>query len=335
MSISPLDDTVLAREYAAGKTIRDLARSFGCSQKVIFDRLAAADLVRLPRAVRRLTSKERRQVITAYRSGKPLKDIAATFGVTPTAVRQIAVAAGVPGRPNGGPRELDYRRIHALAAKGMSAEKIAAKVGSTPGWIKSLLRNLRDADPALLSASRKHVHKRYRRGFALDLDMDAIAAQYAAGTLVTEIARTHGCSVPLLYQRLRRAGIPADRQGKSRIEARDDIVAAYVAGWSMLDICATFGVNNNTVERLASEAGVERRPSGAPRVTDWDAVIRMADDGHPSKEIAAKVGCTSRQVARVLRKHDYTWNGRRWCPPANATAPSGRRKPTDPASCAP
>ncbi|WP_433542074.1 hypothetical protein ACQP10_37950 (plasmid) [Streptosporangium sandarakinum] len=334
MSTSPPDGTALAREYAAGKSIRDLARTYGCSQRVIFDRLAAADAVRMPRRSRRLSAGERRAVAAGYRSGEPLADIAARFGVNVGTVRHVAAAAGTPGRSVGSPRELDYRRIQALAAKGMSAEEIAAKVGSTPGTIKQLLRRLRNADPAYLSGPRKGVKRRRGPRSPLDLDVGAMAAQYAAGTLVEEIARTHGCSVSLVYQRLRRAGVQPNRQGKPRVGNREEIAAAYAAGRSMLDICATFGVNKTTAGRLVSEAEVEQRPAGAPRVTDWATITQMADAGHSSKEIASAVGCSTRNVTRVLGACGYAWIGRQWRPPADATAAPGR-KPAELAPCAP
>lgn len=322
MSLSPLDDTAVTREYTAGTTIRDLAKLYGCSQQAIYERLVAAGVAQQPRSFRRLTPRERRSILFAYRAGRPMADIAAKYGVAVDSIRQVAAKAGGPRRPNGGPRDLDYRRIHKLAVEGKSPEEIAAEVGSTTRWIKILVRELRTAPPARLrSVPRKGVRKRQNpRGRLLNLDMKAMAAQYAAGMLLSEIARTHRCSVPLVCQRLRQAGIQPNRKGKPRISNPDEVVAAYTAGWAVLDICATFGVQKGAPGKLAAKAGVKRRPSGAPRAYDWDDITRRADAGQSSKEIAAEVGCTTRSVPRVLGKRGYTWNGLRWVPPVAVAA---------------
>ncbi|MFI9845114.1 hypothetical protein ACIHFD_49405 [Nonomuraea sp. NPDC051941] len=302
----------VAGAFAAGTSIRDLARTHRCSQKAIFQRLVAAGAIQKPLRVggpARLTPAQRKALVAAYRAETPMDEIADKFGVSVTTARRVAAAAGAPPRGPGARRRLPHRRIKALAARGKSAKEIAAAVGSSPAYIRILLAD-RSTDrirPAQAASSQR------RSGPPpMWLDLETMAEQYTAGMSVREIAKEHGCSVSLLYRRFRRAGVRLRGRITSTRDTSDEIVAAYVAGWSVLDICATYAVAKSTVARLAEDAGVQRRPSGAPRETNWDEIARLIDQGESTKETAAAVGCTPRQVARVLGALDYSWDGRKW-----------------------
>lgn len=145
--------------------------------------------------------------------------------------------------------------------------------------------------------------------------VQAAAVEYAAGKPVREIARHHRCSVALLYRRFRESGVqlrgraaPVEQQGA-------EIVAAYAAGLPMREICARYGIAKSTVGRLVDEAGVPRRPSGKPRRVDWDKVEAAVLGGMSAVEAAAEARCTPRQVARLLSKLGWAWDGHQWQPP--------------------
>ncbi|MGW0486171.1 helix-turn-helix domain-containing protein [Nonomuraea sp. NPDC003214] len=305
----------LASAYTGGRSIRDLAAAHGCSQKTVFDMLVEAGVVRRPDAGRSqpLPEDKRQQLVAAYRAGVAIAEIVAQFGVSDVTARRIAADAGLPRRRPASRRRLNYRRIRSMAARGKSPAAIAAAVGSSPAYIRALL----NGRTATAHRSPAGDHRRVRSGpEPMRLDLEAMAARYAAGAPVRVVAREAGCSVALLYRRFRRAGVPLRGRVQPQPEAAARIVDAYAGGWSMLDICATWGVTKSTVARLVEEAGVGRRPSGKPRQADWEAIVRLIGEGNTARETAQEVGCSPRQVARVLGKHGYEWNGRAWVAPA-------------------
>ncbi|MET7335940.1 helix-turn-helix domain-containing protein [Nonomuraea sp. NPDC005650] len=150
---------------------------------------------------------------------------------------------------------------------------------------------------------------------AQDAVVQAAATDYVAGMSVREIARTHGCSVALLYRRFRDSGVQLRGRSMAKVQGADQLVAAYAAGRPMREICARFGVAKSTVGRLVDEAGVPRRPSGKPRRVVWDTVEAAVRGGMTAGEAAAEAGCSPRQVARLLGKLGWAWDGHQWQPP--------------------
>ncbi|MFG1977011.1 helix-turn-helix domain-containing protein [Nonomuraea fuscirosea] len=148
-----------------------------------------------------------------------------------------------------------------------------------------------------------------------DPAIQAAAGAYAAGTSVREVARTHGRSVALLYREFRQAGVPLRGRVSAPVDRAEEIVAAYAEGMPMRQICARYGVAKSTVGRLVDAAGGQRRPSGKPRRVTWDEVEAAVRAGATAKEAAEQAGCSARQVARLLGKLGWAWDGRVWQPP--------------------
>lgn len=147
--------------------------------------------------------------------------------------------------------------------------------------------------------------------------IQAAAADYVAGKPVREIARAHGCSVAVLYREFGGAGVALRGRDTQAVEGANQIVGAYARGLPMHEICARYKVAKSTEGRLVDEAeGVPRRPSGKPLRVQWDVVEAAVRGGMAAAEAATVGGCSPRQVARLLHRLGWAWDGRRWLPPA-------------------
>ncbi|MEV0996802.1 hypothetical protein [Nonomuraea sp. NPDC050202] len=310
----------LAEEYQAGTTIRELATRHRISQQQVYEALVDAGAAAPPRRQQRrgrLRPQTRQAIVRAYKAEQTIDRIAYRYNVGENTVRRAAAAAGLPPRPLGSLRGLDYDLIQDLAKQGATSKDIAARINSTPGSVQQVRRKLKRAPDGKLPYDRPLSPARriiLRKAHLQSIDIDALAQQHLAGASVRDLAQQHNLTYSWIYRRFHRAGIPL--QGQPSKSQRAEIAAAYAEGQSLRDIAAAFGISPGSVAPIARAAGIPPRPTGKPRINDWSHITSLADQGMTAPRIAAAVGCSKRHIARVLNGSGYTWTGTIWEPPA-------------------
>ena len=94
-------DRAIFRDLLNGKSHKEICRLYDLSisaVSMIAQRTGASDTLALRRSRRNV------EIAEAYRAGKPIKVIAAQWGLTPVRVTQIAREHDLPKRSHGGPK---------------------------------------------------------------------------------------------------------------------------------------------------------------------------------------------------------------------------------------
>lgn len=81
----------IVNDYKAGVLITAIEAKYGCSRNTIF---RYARLANLPKRARG-DAERRAAIIAAYQVGKPIAEIAVTFGISQALVSRIATEAGI------------------------------------------------------------------------------------------------------------------------------------------------------------------------------------------------------------------------------------------------
>lgn len=144
---------MLAAEYAAGKNFRELAEEHGGSETSVRHAVARAGGVARPQ------NREARPALVAprkfptvadcmpvreqYESGRTIKDLAASFGCTPTTVSKAIKRAGgtlrALGRPSGWSAKV-LAEVMADYEAGRDLQEIADDLGLTRAAVRAKLR---------------------------------------------------------------------------------------------------------------------------------------------------------------------------------------------------
>lgn len=164
-AIRPRVRSVIAREYRGGRQLRELARKYGTSAKLVREVLLAAGAYNA-RGARERYDWDRME--RYYRSGHSVLEVAEREGCTWQTVVHALKRRGVSLR--GRQPELDYERMIALARRGMSCSEIADQLGCSAWTVtvvlrrKGLLHGGRRGRPSMLNYER--VRDLYRKGLS-------------------------------------------------------------------------------------------------------------------------------------------------------------------------
>lgn len=88
----PVRFIAVVNEYRRGKLVADIEKQFGCSRNTVMRYARLAGLERRPRG---FEPGIREEVIKQYKSGKPIKEIAAALGVSAAYVSRTASEEGI------------------------------------------------------------------------------------------------------------------------------------------------------------------------------------------------------------------------------------------------
>jgi transposase len=101
--------------------------------------------------------------------------------------------------------------------------------------------------------------ERARRRDYRELDINEIGNLYLAGASLKELAEQFGVSVPTIWDRLEKAGVPRRR----RVNAdAGEVRSLYLGGASLSEIAGMLGVSVSTVISRLDQTGTPRRPAG-------------------------------------------------------------------------
>jgi uncharacterized protein (DUF433 family) len=95
----------------------------------------------------------------------------------------------------------------------------------------------------------------------LPVNTDDLIREYQAGRSVKEIARQFSVSEPLIYQRMRKAGVPT--RGKRLDVPVIELLSRYRAGESEKALSEALGVSRPAIRRRLLEAGITPRDGSA------------------------------------------------------------------------
>lgn len=149
---------------------------------------------------------------------------------------------------------------------------------------------------------------RKRRALPPDAE-DRLAAEYAAGKSLRQLAREYGISTKPIERILRQHGIESRPSGRwSDVVLTDeqakDLRAEYDAGSSLQKLATSHGYPHAAVRRaIESLGGVRRRGPGAAAFTSEQRqeIARRFIAGETQRDLARVFGCGESTIARALR----------------------------------
>lgn len=150
---------------------------------------------------------------------------------------------------------------------------------------------------------------RKRRALPPDAE-DRLAAEYAAGKSLRQLAREYGISTKPIERILRQHGIDSRPSGRwSDVVLTDeqarDLRAEYDAGSSLQKLAKNHGYPHAAVRRaIESLGGVRRRGPGAEAFTTeqrQEIARRFITGGESQRELARRFGSSESTIARALR----------------------------------
>jgi transposase-like protein len=120
-----------------GHTAAEIAQRLGCSPSLVYARLDLASVPRRSQAPRRRVRPDNRELAELYTQQRlSLRHVAHRYGVSPQAVRDWLVAAGIPRRPSRTPPASGGGHdIVGLYQAGWSGPAIAQHLGCSPATI--------------------------------------------------------------------------------------------------------------------------------------------------------------------------------------------------------
>lgn len=183
-----------------GWTGPEVARALACGTTTVYARLARLGVPRRPPAWRggRPSADELRRLYEDCHLS--LRQIGQRFSVTPQAVREWLIAAGIPRRPGGAPTPtVESGRLVELYSQGLSGPEVAARLGCSSATVYRRL--------AAAGIAR-------RTGPAVDRQQ--LIEALAAGLSGPEIADTFGVSIAAVVRALHREGLETATQAARR-----------------------------------------------------------------------------------------------------------------------
>jgi transposase len=198
------------RLYASGLCMAEVARRLGVSVGAVHYRLMKAGFPRRARrdyAGRGISREQTERMRELYAKGMSLRAVAKETGVSAETVRQRLKAAGVKIRARSEYMHTrllwdGLERIAQLYLSGLSAAEVGRRMGMRDDRILYRLHKLGIAIRPAGSYSQLAEEEKRR---TVDLYMNTMSG--------VKVAQQIGVSVPTVYSRLRRMGIPRRRRG--------------------------------------------------------------------------------------------------------------------------
>jgi DNA invertase Pin-like site-specific DNA recombinase/DNA-binding CsgD family transcriptional regulator len=130
-----------------------------------------------------------------------------------------------------------------------------------------------------------------------------MAAMYAEGKPVGEIAKKFGTDGSYIGQLLRKAGIP--RRGFRRYSPAvvQEMAAYYAEVKSQTAVAKKFNITHSNVYRVFMVNGIALPGRQTKTKYDVEAMVAMYAEGKSCKEVAAATGCSTHTVSGRLRMH--------------------------------
>ena len=148
-------------------------------------------------------------VVSAYRNGKTMQEIASTHGCSVTPIHRRLTRAGVDCRqPEDYKLAIPVKEVIADYASGASVHSLAKKFGCSDWTIADRLR-AEGVDVVL------RPHKR-------DIPSEEVVRLYVAGQSLNDLAARYSCTRIVIAARLRESGITLRSRGSQRKYAVDD-----------------------------------------------------------------------------------------------------------------
>lgn len=141
----------------------------------------------------------------------------------------------------------------------------------------------------------------------LSLPVQKIAAAYADGATIAELAEAHGVSRTPIRRAIAAAGIVTRRggvMGPTDAEAAA-MVEDHRSGMPIAQIAAKHGRGRNVVRRALTRAGIPLQRGGRPNPMLGREAVVAAEyaDGATMSELMAKYGVSAHTVRRALVSH--------------------------------
>jgi len=210
----------------------------------------------------RLTAAQKKEIVTLYRAGATIRDVAAALGIPRSTVATILHEQGVPARPAARPRKLAEAQEKALTdayRAGATVPALAARYGIGETLVRWVVRR---------RGARKH-REPSRRARMTDALSRQVVERYGAGENARAIAAALGVSKTAVYGVLHREGVPVRPTGRTpTLSAGQDaeLAARYEAGETEQQLAAVIGVSRGVVARALDRRQVPKRPRGpSPR----------------------------------------------------------------------
>ena len=142
-----------------------------------------------------------------------------------------------------------------------------------------------------------------------DLDPAALAAEYAAGATLAQLAAKHHAAQETIRARIRAAGTtlrgPSDRTERAKVTT-GRILELHEQGLSAKDIAAEVGLSDVTVGNRLRDAGIVVG-RGHTAIFDEERGVALAREGATAYAIAKTLGTNRRAVISRLRAHGITF----------------------------
>ena len=236
-----VDDEDIRRLYTSeGQTAAEIAAHLGCPTTTIYNRLQRLGVPRRPPVRRQPTRPTDDHLRRLYSEDNlSLRQLASRLSVSPQAVRNWLVDAGIPRRPPTGPEhDPDLPELIALYAEGWTGPELARRFGCSTTTIYSRL------DRAGVP------RRRDRRAVGRAELLDAVDAGFSA----TEMAARFDVSVSTVCRALAREGLETPTQAARR-QARERYAV-------LLEVAEHSGTADaTTTDWLRRRVGARRPPS--------------------------------------------------------------------------
>ena len=270
----------------------------------------------------RMTDLPADEVITRYRSGCTLKQLAAAYGTSDNTVKRLLQRHGVPLRtasqaarlnaqssdPELGARD---RQIVEAYNAGASTVTIGKRYGLGSSSVRNiLLRNgvtMRTRSAAAnLDQPSPHVHDS-------DLPSEKIILEYTSGTSAATLAEAYDVTSATILWILRRHGVEV--RTRQHLPA-EEVIDRYQQGDNLSTLAHRYGVSTGMIHRFLEAHGVERRSSapqaGVPRVVSPETeaeILRRNREGESLRSIATSLGVSRAAVRNVLDRQSVQPSG--------------------------
>ena len=196
------DDDIRRRYTSEGQTAAEIAAHLGCPATTVYDRLQRLGVPRrppVPRQPTRPTDDELRRLYSD--DNLSLRQLAKRFSVSPQAVRNWLMAAGISRRPPTGPKhDPDLPELIALYAEGWTGPELARRFGCSTTTIYGRLE-------------RSGVTRRRDRRA---VTRPELCEALDAGLSATDMAARFDVSVSAVCRALAREGLETPTQAARR-----------------------------------------------------------------------------------------------------------------------
>jgi hypothetical protein len=136
----------------------------------------------------------------------------------------------------------------------------------------------------------------------LELDVEAIAADYQAGMSLAECAARHGCTIDTIWRRLIEAGVERRPPSQGNHPPKHDYgpaFAAYAAGATLREAATLVDRSPTTLLGVMKNRGIPRRPSGPP-LKDYPEAVALYLTGISAHDVGARLGLSGSTVRNAL-----------------------------------